>query len=87
MEEAYKDGKIRAVGVSNFYPDRFVDIAHFAEIKPAVNQVELHVFQQQQQAREIMKNTTRSQCPGGLLPKGGITSFKMKLCKNRRKTS
>lgn len=37
MEEAYKDGKIRAVGVSNFYPDRFVDIAHFAEIKPAVN--------------------------------------------------
>jgi diketogulonate reductase-like aldo/keto reductase len=55
MEEAYKDGKIRAVGVSNFYPDRFVDIAHFAEIKPAVNQVELHVFQQQQQAREIMK--------------------------------
>ena len=42
-------------GVSNFYPDRFVDIAHFAEIKPAVNQVELHVFQQQQQAREIMK--------------------------------
>ena len=55
MEDAYKEGKLRAIGVSNFYPDRFVDIAHFAEIKPAVNQVELHVFQQQQQAREIMK--------------------------------
>ena len=55
MEEACKDGKARAIGVSNFYPDRFVDIAHFAEIKPAVNQVETHVFQQQKQAREYMK--------------------------------
>ena len=55
MEEAYKAGKLRAIGVSNFYPDRFVDIAHFAEIKPVVNQVETHVFQQQKQAREYMK--------------------------------
>ena len=55
MEEACKDGKARAIGVSNFYPDRFVDIAHFAGIKPAVNQVETHVFQQQKQAREYMK--------------------------------
>lgn len=85
MEEAYKDGKIRAVGVSNFYPDRFVDIAHFAEIKPAVNQVELHVFQQQQQAREIMKKYNTQPMSWGLLPKGGITSFKMKLCKKSAK--
>ena len=55
MEEAYKAGKLRAIGVSNFYPDRFVDIAHFAEIKPAVNQVETHVFQQQKKAKEYMK--------------------------------
>ena len=55
LEEAYKAEKLRAIGVSNFYPDRFVDIAHFAEIKPAVNQVETHVFQQQKQAREYMK--------------------------------
>lgn len=55
MEEAYKEGKVRAIGVSNFYPDRFVDLSHFAEIQPAVNQVETHVFQQQKQAREIMK--------------------------------
>ena len=55
MEEACKKGKARAIGVSNFYPDRFVDIAHFATIKPAVNQVETHVFQQQKQAREYMK--------------------------------
>lgn len=55
MEEAYKSGKLRAIGISNFYPDRFVDIAHFAEIKPAVNQVETHVFQQQKTAKEYMK--------------------------------
>ena len=55
MEEAYKAGKIRAIGVSNFYPDRFLDLHHFAEIKPAVNQVETHVFQQQKIAKEYMK--------------------------------
>lgn len=55
MEEAYKAGKLRAIGVSNFYPDRFVDLAHFAEVKPAVNQVEPHVFQQQKTANEYMK--------------------------------
>ena len=55
MEEAYKAGKLRAIGLSNFYPDRYVDIAHFAEIKPAVNQVETHVFQQQKTAKEYMK--------------------------------
>lgn len=55
MEEAYKAGKVRAIGVSNFYPDRYLDIQHFAEIKLAVNQVETHVFQQQKTAREYMK--------------------------------
>ena len=55
MEEAYKEGKVRAIGVSNFYPDRYIDIAHFAEIKPAVNQVETHVFQQQKIAKKYMK--------------------------------
>ena len=55
MEEAYKAGKVRAIGVSNFYPDRYLDIRHFAEIKPAVNQVETHVFQQQKIAKEYMK--------------------------------
>ncbi len=55
MEEAYKTGKLRAIGISNFYPDRYVDITHFAEIKPAVNQVETHVFQQQKTAKEYMK--------------------------------
>ena len=46
MEELYKAGRLRAIGVSNFGPDRYLDIQHFAEIKPAVNQIETHVFQQ-----------------------------------------
>lgn len=54
MEEAYKQGKARAIGVSNFYPDRYLDIEHFAEVKPAVNQMETHVFQQQKVLREYM---------------------------------
>ncbi|MDE7458495.1 MAG: aldo/keto reductase [Muribaculaceae bacterium] len=55
MEEAYKDGKVRAIGVSNFYPDRLIDIASFVEIPPMVNQVETHVFNQQTEAQKIME--------------------------------
>lgn len=55
MEEAYKAGKVCAIGVSNFYPDRFVDLAEFCEIKPAVNQVETHVFNQQVEPQKIMQ--------------------------------
>lgn len=55
MEEAYKVGKVRAIGVSNFYPDRLIDLCQFVEVKPAINQVETHVFQQQTPAHEIMK--------------------------------
>ena len=55
MEEANKEGWIRAIGVSNFYPDRLVDLCNFVEIKPAVNQVETHVFHQQKQAHEYME--------------------------------
>lgn len=55
MEKAYRDGKVRAIGVSNFYPDRLIDINNFCEIKPAVNQVETHIFQQQKTAHAIME--------------------------------
>ena len=56
MEEAYRAGKVRAIGVSNFYPDRYLDLCHFAEVTPAVNQVaRTHVFQQQKIAKEYMK--------------------------------
>lgn len=55
MTEAYKDGKVRAIGVSNFYPDRLIDLCHFQEVTPAVNQIETHPFHQQKLAQEIMK--------------------------------
>ncbi len=55
MEEAYKAGKARAIGLSNFYPDRFVDLAECCEIKPMVNQVETHVFNQQTEPQKIME--------------------------------
>lgn len=47
--------KAKAIGVSNFYPDRYLDLAHFAEVTPAVNQVETHLFCQQKTAKEYMK--------------------------------
>lgn len=55
LEELYKEGKVRAIGVSNFYPDRLVDIASFANIKPMINQVEVHPFNQQKLAKEYME--------------------------------
>lgn len=55
LERAYKAGKLRAIGVSNFYPDRLIDLCQFVEVTPAVNQVETHVFQQQKAAHEYME--------------------------------
>ncbi|MEG8055489.1 aldo/keto reductase [Sphingomonas faeni] len=50
MEELHKAGRIRAIGVSNFYPDRLVDFVLHNEVKPAVNQIEIHPFHQQADA-------------------------------------
>lgn len=55
LEELYAEGKLRAIGVSNFYPDRLVDLCSFARIKPMVNQVETHPHNQQKTAHEWMK--------------------------------
>ncbi|MBU3811739.1 MAG: aldo/keto reductase [Candidatus Niameybacter stercoravium] len=55
MEDLYKEGKLKAIGVSNFYPDRLIDLIKFNEVVPAVNQVETHVFNQQVKAQEIME--------------------------------
>lgn len=50
LEEMYEEGKIRAIGISNFYSDRMVDIASFAHIKPMINQIEIHPLNQQKEA-------------------------------------
>ncbi len=55
MEQAYRDGKVRAIGLSNFYDARFVDLAEHMEVKPAVLQLETHVFSQQRKMRELAK--------------------------------
>lgn len=54
LEDLYEEGKLRAIGISNFYPDRMVDIASFARIRPMVNQVETHPHNQQIEAKKWM---------------------------------
>ncbi|KAK8839201.1 hypothetical protein M9Y10_032130 [Tritrichomonas musculus] len=55
LEDLYDQGKIKAIGVSNFYPDRLIDICSFVRIKPMVNQIELHPFTQQKEAVKWME--------------------------------
>ena len=54
MQELYKEGKVRAIGVSNFHPDRLMDLIVNNEIVPAINQVETHPFHQQNEAQQFM---------------------------------
>lgn len=56
MEELHRAGRIRAIGVSNFYPDRLMDFALHTTVKPAVNQVEIHPFHQQHKAQALMQD-------------------------------
>lgn len=55
MEELHRGGRIRAIGISNFYPDRLQDFVLHNEITPAVNQIEIHPFHQQNDAQELLK--------------------------------
>lgn len=54
LEELYEEGKIKAIGISNFYPDRMIDISSFARIRPMINQVEVHPYNQQIEAKKYM---------------------------------
>ncbi|MDO5350963.1 MAG: aldo/keto reductase, partial [Lachnospiraceae bacterium] len=56
MEELYRQGKIRAIGVCSFYPDRLADLIAFNQVAPAVNQVEANVFFQQQASQDYMES-------------------------------
>ena len=55
MQELYKEGKIRAIGVSNFQPDRLIDLIIHNEVVPAVNQIETHPFHQQIEAQKFLQ--------------------------------
>jgi len=55
LEKCYREGKVKAIGVSNFYPNRLVDICMNADVKPAVNQIECHPFYQKEKDLAVMK--------------------------------
>lgn len=76
MEKAYKEGKTRAIGVSNFYADRFVDLCNFVEIKPAINQMETHVFQQQKELRNYLNKYGTQIMAWGPFAEGRNNMFK-----------
>src|SRR5678809_1099502 len=56
MQELYKEGKVRAIGVSNFHPDRLIDLIIHNEIIPAVNQIETHPFHQQIETQKFLQD-------------------------------
>lgn len=70
LEDVLKAGKVRAIGVSNFYPDHLIDLSHFVDVVPAVNQVETHVFFQQTEARKYMDELGVAHMSWGPLAEG-----------------
>lgn len=75
MERAYRAGKVRAIGLSNFYGARFVDLAENMDIKPAVLQLETHVFAQQKEMRGLMAEYGTRLMAWGPLAQGSDALF------------
>lgn len=82
MEDAYRTGRARAIGVSNFFADRFIDITEFNDVKPAVNQVETHVFNQQSELQQIMKKYGTQLMSWGPFAEGRNDFFTNETLKN-----
>lgn len=80
MQEAYRAGKVRAIGLSNFYDARFLDLAEHMEVKPAVVQLETHVFCQQVKMRELIKPYGTHIMAWGLWLREQTDSLRMKRC-------
>lgn len=72
MEKAYKDGKVRAIGVSNFQAGRFFDFAHFVDVKPMVNQLQCNVLAQQNDIQPILAETNTKTMAWGPLGGQGV---------------
>lgn len=81
MQELYKEGKVRAIGVSNFHPDRLIDLIINNEVVPAVNQVETHPFHQQHDAQQFMKENNVQIESWGPFAEGKNDIFKNELLK------
>lgn len=72
MEKAYKEGKVRAIGVSNFQAGRFFDFAHFVDVKPMVNQLQCNVMAQQNDIQPILQETNARTMSWGPLGGQGV---------------
>lgn len=81
MEEAYSEGRVKAIGVSNFMPDRLIDICKFVNIQPTVNQIETHVFHQQLEAHEYMEKLNVQHQSWGSFAEGKKGLFNNKVLK------
>jgi diketogulonate reductase-like aldo/keto reductase len=81
MQELYKEGRVRAIGVSNFHPDRLIDLIINNEVVPAVNQVETHPFHQQHDAQQFMKENNVQIESWGPFAEGKNDIFKNELLK------
>jgi 2,5-diketo-D-gluconate reductase A len=79
MEEFYKEGKIKAIGVSNFHPDRLMDLMVHHEIVPAVNQVETHPFHQQNETQKFLQENNVQIESWGPFAEGRNNIFKNEL--------
>ena len=75
MERAYRDGMVRAIGLSNFYDARFVDLVENVEVKPSVLQLETHVFSQQKRMRELINDYGMHLMAWGPLAQGSDRLF------------
>ncbi|MDP4189177.1 MAG: aldo/keto reductase [Bacteroidota bacterium] len=79
MEELYREGKIRAIGVSNFQPDRLMDLMVFNKVIPAVNQIETHPFNQQIETQKFLKENNIQIESWGPFAEGKNNIFKNEL--------
>jgi 2,5-diketo-D-gluconate reductase A len=79
MEELYKEGKARAIGVSNFQPDRVMDLISFNEVVPAVNQIETHPFHQQIETQKFLQENNVQHESWGPFAEGKNDLFKNEL--------
>lgn len=75
METALSAGKVRAIGVSNFRPDRFIDLVKHVDVMPTVNQLETNVFSQQNEMQEMLKATDTKLMAWGPMAEGGHNFF------------
>jgi len=79
MEELYESGKIRAIGISNFQPDRVMDLIVFNKVVPAVNQIETHPFHQQIETQQFLKENNVQQESWGPFAEGKNNLFSNEL--------